>query len=189
MVGWNHVVCDVLLLDSNELIVFSSAAGAETTSSAMAWFMFAIVLHPNVQKRAQAELDTVAGHGRSRPPTFFDFEDLPDICTLVKEVLRWHRVDPVGLPHRTTEDDWYNGYFVPKGTLLVPNVWHLNRDPDMYGPDADHINPSRHLDRDGQLLLAAIADTKKESHVSDGFGRRICVGRHVVHNALSSISR
>ena len=65
MVGWNYVVCDVLLLDSNELIVFSGAAGAETTSSAMAWFMFAIVLHPNVQKRAQAELDTVAGHGRS----------------------------------------------------------------------------------------------------------------------------
>ena len=108
---------------------------------------------------------------------------------MVKEVLRWHRVDPVGLPHRTTEDDWYNGYFVPKGTLLVPNVWHLNRDPDMYGPDADLFNPSRHLDRDGQLLLAAIADTKEESHVSDGFGRRICVGRHVVHNALSSISR
>jgi cytochrome P450 len=157
------------------------AAGAETTSSAMAWFMFAIVLHPDVQKRAQAELDTVVG--RSRPPSFSDFEDLPYIRALVKEVLRWHTVDPVGLPHRTTEDDWYNGYFIPKGTLLVPNVWHLNRDPDIYGPDADLFNPSRHLDRDGQLL-AAIADTKDESHVSYGFGRRICIGRHVANNAL-----
>ena len=181
MVGWNHVVRDIPLLDSNQLIVFSSAAGAETTSSAMAWFMFAIVLHPDVQKRAQAELDTVVG--RSRPPSFSDFEDLPYIRALVKEVLRWHTVDPVGLPHRTTEDDWYNGYFIPKGTLLVPNVWHLNRDPDIYGPDANLFNPSRHLDRDGQLL-AAIADTKDESHVSYGFGRRICIGRHVANNAL-----
>ena len=67
----------------------------------MAWFMFAIVLHPDVQKRAQAELDTVV----SRPPSFSDFEDLPYIRALVKEVLCWHTVDPVGFPHRTTEDD------------------------------------------------------------------------------------
>lgn len=158
-----------------------SVAGAETTSAVMAWFMFAIILHPDVQKQAQAELDGVVG--RSRPPLFSDFEELAYIRALVREVLRWRAVDPVGLPHRSTEDDWYNGYFIPKGTLLVPNVWHLNRDPDIYGPDAAQFNPSRHLDKDGKLL-PALADTKEESHVSYGFGRRICVGRHVANNSL-----
>ncbi|KAN0076706.1 Cytochrome P450 [Tylopilus felleus] len=93
VVGWNHcVVRDIPLLDSNQLIVFSCTAGAETASSAMAWFVFAFVLHPDVQKRAQAELDTVVG--RSRPPSFSDFENLPYIRALVKEVLCWHTVDP-----------------------------------------------------------------------------------------------
>lgn len=109
--------------------------------------------------------------------------ELAYIRALVKEVLRGHTVDPVGLPHRTTEDDWYNGYFIPKGTFLVPNFWHLSRDPDIYGPDADQFNPSRHFDKDGRLP-PALADTKEEGHVSYGFGWRTCVGRHVANNAL-----
>ena len=28
-----------------------------------------------------------------------------------------------GVPHATTEDDVYKGYFIPKGSIVVPNVW------------------------------------------------------------------
>ncbi|KAK7449178.1 hypothetical protein VKT23_013327 [Stygiomarasmius scandens] len=157
------------------------AAGAETTAGAMSWYMLAMLAYPEVQKRAQAELDAVIG--RSRVPTFTDFEHLPYIRALVKEVLRWRPVDPVGLPHRTTEDDWYEGRFIPKGSVLVPNVWCMNRDPEVYGPDAHHFNPARHLDKNGKLAPAT-PNTKDESHVSYGFGRRICVGRNVGNNSL-----
>jgi cytochrome P450 len=153
-----------------------SAAGAETTSAVLAWWMLAMVTYPEVQKRAQAELDAVVG--RSRTPTFADLPHLPYIRAMVKEALRWRPVDPVGLPHLSTEDDWYEGMFIPKGTIVIANVWHLNRDPELYGADAEHFNPARFLD------TPCPPETKEEGHVTYGFGRRVCVGKHVANNSL-----
>ena len=73
----------------------------------MSWWMLAMVAYPETQKRAQAELDSIVG--RDRVPTFSDFEHLPYIRGMVKEALRWHPIDPVGLPHRVIQDDWYKG--------------------------------------------------------------------------------
>ncbi|THU84658.1 cytochrome P450 [Dendrothele bispora CBS 962.96] len=157
------------------------AAGAETTAGVLTWFMLAMIAYPETQKRAQAELDAVIG--RDRIPIFADRDRLPYICAMIKEILRWHPVDPVGLPHCSIEDDWYKGYFIPKGSICIANVWHLNRDPDIYGLDADHFNPSRHLDEKGQIAPGP-PDTKEESHVTYGFGRRLCVGRHVANQSL-----
>ncbi|KAI0066978.1 cytochrome P450 [Artomyces pyxidatus] len=157
------------------------AAGAETTSAVMSWWSLAMLAYPETQKRAQAELDAVVG--RTRMPTFADLPHLPYIRAMVKEALRWRPVDPVGLPHRSIEDDWYEGMFIPAGTICIANVWHLNRDPEIYGADAHHFNPARHLDAKGELAPGP-ADTKEESHVTYGFGRRLCVGRHVANNSL-----
>ncbi len=46
----------------------------------------------------------------------------------------------------------------------MANVWHLNRDPEIYGPDAEHFNPARHLDKNGKLA-PGLADTKEERFV------------------------
>lgn len=89
----------------------------------------------------------------------------------------------VASDNRVAQDDWYNGHFIPAGSIIIANVWHLNRDPDIYGADAAHFNPARHLDDDGQLRVGPV-DTKDEGHVTYGFGRRICVGRHVANNSL-----
>jgi cytochrome P450 len=147
----------------------------------MAWFSLAMLAYPEVQARAQAELDAVVG--RTRLPSFADYPHLPYIRATVKEALRWRPVDPVGLPHRSIEDDWYKGMFIPKGTVCIANVWHLNRDPEIYGEDAAHFNPARHLDADGNIIPGP-PDTKEESHFTYGFGRRLCVGRHVANNSL-----
>lgn len=63
----------------------------------MAWFMLGMVLHPDVQKKAAAELDRVVG--RDRMPTFQDYEYLPYIRALVKEIMRWRGVAPLGTAH------------------------------------------------------------------------------------------
>jgi len=116
-------------------------------------------------------------------PTFADREHLPYISACVREALRWHPVDPIGLLHKSIEDDVYEGYFIPKGTICIANVWGLNRDPDTYGADAHHFNPGRFITKEGELA-DALNDTKDEGHVTFGFGRRICVGRHVATNSL-----
>jgi cytochrome P450 len=158
-----------------------SAPGAETTSAVLAWWILAMVTYPEVQKRAQAELDAVVG--RTRTPTFADLQHLPYIRAMVKEALRWRPVDPVGLPHLSTEDDWYDGMFIPKGTIVIANVWHLNRDPELYGADAAHFNPTRFLDASGNVGPCP-PETKEEGHVTYGFGRRVCLGKHVANNSL-----
>lgn len=53
-----------------------------------------MVLYPEVQKKAQAELDRVIGTGRLPEPS--DKNSLPYIEALVRETLRWHPVVPVG---------------------------------------------------------------------------------------------
>jgi len=54
------------------------------------------------------------------------------------------------------------------------SIRHLNHDPDVYGPDAEDFRPDRHIDKNGKLKPAT-PETKDESHVTYGFGRRCVV--------------
>ena len=74
-------------------------------------------------RRAQAQIDAVVG--RDRLPTFADRDKLSFIEAMVKEVLRWRPVGPIGLPRLTLEDDWYKGYFIPKGSVLSVGLEQL----------------------------------------------------------------
>ena len=96
-------------------------AGAETTSTTLNNFMLGMVLFPEVAKKAQEEIDYVVGSDRL--PNFGDEKQLPYIRALVKEVLRWRPVNKFGMTHATSEDDWYEGYFIPKGTVAVLSWW------------------------------------------------------------------
>ena len=84
-------------------------------------FFLAMVMCPDVQRRAQAELDTVVGS--ERLPDFTDRSRLPYVEAVVKECLRWHNVATLGVPHLSSEDIELNGYFIPKGSSLIPNTW------------------------------------------------------------------
>lgn len=182
MAGWNYVVRICLVQAQSTCKVYpTSAGGVDITATFFAWWTLAMLAYPETQARAQAELDEVVG--RSRPPTFADYSHLPYIRAMVKETLRWRPADPIGMAHQSIEDDWYEGMFIPKGTVCIANVWQLNRDPDIYGKDAAHFNPARHLDVNGQIAPGP-PDTKEESHFTFGFGRRVCVGRHVANNSL-----
>ena len=77
--------------------------------------------HPDVQKKAQAELDAVVGSGRM--PDFSDSESLVYVNAVIKETLRWHTVVPLCVAHSTVADDELHGYFIPKGTVILPNIW------------------------------------------------------------------
>lgn len=71
------------------------AAGSDTTRAALEWWTLAMLLYPDVQKRAQDELDAVVG--RTRAPTFADLPRLPYIRAMVKEVVRWRPVTPLAM--------------------------------------------------------------------------------------------
>jgi len=80
-----------------------------------------MILYPDVQRKAQRELDAVVG--AHRLPEMTDMPHLPYIQALMTEVLRWAPVVPLGVLHTSREDDCYENYHIPKGTWILPNVW------------------------------------------------------------------
>jgi len=144
----------------------------ETTSATLLNFVLHMITHPDVQRRAQEELDRVIG--RDRLPDFEDKESLPYMNALYKEVLRWHPVVPLGAPHRVTADDDYKGMWIPKGSIVFSNIWAMSRNERDYTPDPDAFRPERFLE----------ADVRDPGQYVFGFGRRICPGRYFAENSV-----
>ena len=77
--------------------------------------------YPEVQRKCQAEIDTVVGNDRL--PTLADRDRLPYLNTMLKEVIRWGPTTPLGAPHCIEQDDVHEGYFIPKGSIIMANIW------------------------------------------------------------------
>ncbi|CAE6435078.1 unnamed protein product [Rhizoctonia solani] len=138
-------------------------AGTETSTVTLVWFVLAMALYPEVQAKAQQEIDAVVGSNRL--PTFSDRPNLPYIERLLLEVLRWQPSTPLGAPHICTEDNEYRGYQIPKGAIVLGNIWATTRQEEIYH-DAEIFNPDRFLDPEVPQPLAF------------GWGLRICPGQH-----------
>ncbi|TCD62087.1 hypothetical protein EIP91_007487 [Steccherinum ochraceum] len=151
-------------------------AGADTTTSSAQSFLLAMALFPEVQRKAQAELDRVVGS--ERLPTWHDMKDLTCVRA-VMETLRWMPIAPFGVPHSVTADDVYESYFIPKGVSVIPNEWAMLHNPVDY-PDPEVFNPDRFVGQDGSID----SNVRDPSTIIFGFGRRICPGSHLAVKTL-----
>ncbi|KAH9939661.1 cytochrome P450 [Epithele typhae] len=93
------------------------AGGSETSTATLDVFYLAMASHPEAQVRAQRELEAVVGSDRL--PTASDRHNLPYVTAVMKEVMRWKPVVPLGVAHRSVEEDEYMGYHIPKGTGVI----------------------------------------------------------------------
>ncbi|KAG7085590.1 hypothetical protein E1B28_003141 [Marasmius oreades] len=157
----------------------SFLGGAETTVSAVLSFILAMVLNPRIQARAQKELDEITGSARL--PEFADRENLPYIHAILLETLRWNPVLPLGssaIPHRSVNDDVYEGYLIPGGSAIIANAWAVLRNESLYGPDTANFNPDRFIKQDGKSL------PPNPESIAFGFGRQSCPGRQFALNSV-----
>lgn len=144
-------------------------AGSVTTAAAMMNHIFALVHHPEWHSRIQAEMDATVPE--SRLPDFSDIPRLPTLRATVKESLRWRPVAAGGLPHQSTKDGVYDGYFITKGTNIHPNQWAIHREPSLY-PDPETYNPERWLDSPFPTYKEPLSVYPNLSNFSAfGFGR------------------
>ncbi|KAF9485765.1 cytochrome P450 [Pholiota conissans] len=148
------------------LTIFSGAS--DTIISAFESLFYLLATRPDIQKRGQEEIDRVIG--RERLPEFGDRVSLPYTDAIYRELLRYWPPTPLAIPHCTRADDTYKGYFIPKGTVIFPNVWAMARDEKLYS-DPYEFKPERFIDENGRL----IKDTRILTY---GFGRRICPGKY-----------
>ncbi|KIM50800.1 hypothetical protein SCLCIDRAFT_1225091 [Scleroderma citrinum Foug A] len=161
--SFTSILLDVpSLSEEDEHIIKWSAA---SFYGAVYAFFLAMTLFPEAQKKAQAEIDAVIG--TDRLPTFTDFDSLPFVEAVIKEALRWHAVIPLAF-HCTSEDDIHEGYYIPKGTTVIPNIWFMLHDPRIYS-DPMEFRPER-------FLACRSKDPETDPRtIAFGFGRRICL--------------
>ncbi|KAI0849538.1 O-methylsterigmatocystin oxidoreductase [Daldinia vernicosa] len=146
--------------------------GLDTTVALLSGFFLALVMFPQVQCKAQEEIDRVVGI--ERLPGFQDRDKLPYIEAVVKEAFRWWPSAPLGFPHVVSEDTTYKGHFIPKGATLFPGIWWFCHDPEVY-EEPTVFNPDRYLE-----------PRNEPSPYNEifGYGRRVCPGRHLSDSSV-----
>ncbi|KZT74723.1 cytochrome P450 [Daedalea quercina L-15889] len=149
--------------------------GFETSVATILAFFLAMMCFPEVQKKAQDEIDSVIGNDRL--PSLADLDQLPYVTALFWEVLRWHAVLPLGATHRLTADDVHMGYLIPEGTMVVANIWAMLRDPRLY-TSPEIFNPDRFIPSGGS------EPEYDPRRIGFGFGRRICPGMQLAELSL-----
>ncbi|KAJ3495243.1 hypothetical protein NLG97_g3532 [Lecanicillium saksenae] len=148
------------------------AGGADTTVCVLSAFILAMTMYPDVQRKAQKEIDTVVG--LDRLPGLQDRDQLPYVSAIVKEALRWFPVTPMGVPHSTDDDIHYREYIIPKGSIILFSTWWFQNDLEVYANPAA-FEPERFL-----------APRNEPDPVTTvfGHGRRICPGKEVADMSL-----
>ncbi|KAI0154647.1 cytochrome P450 [Xylariaceae sp. FL1272] len=156
-------------------------AGSETTANILIAFVQAVVIYPEVVRKAQLELDRVCG---DRMPDLNDVPELPYIRACAKETLRWMPGFMLGVPHAVTQDDSYMGYLIPKGATVILNAWAIHNDPKRH-PDPRRFNPDRYInDHQTSIDSATNPDVTKRDHFAFGAGRRRCQGMHIADRSI-----
>ncbi|KAJ4836167.1 hypothetical protein Tsubulata_038337 [Turnera subulata] len=138
-------------------------AGTETTATSLEWAFANLVNHPNVLKKARAELDTQVGQQRLMEES--DFSKLPYLQSIMSENSRLYPVAPLLVPHSSSSDCSIGGYHVPQGAMLFVNAWAIQRDPKLWD-NPTNFSPERFED----------ARTEPYNLFPFGMGRRACPG-------------
>ncbi|XP_064002781.1 cytochrome P450 2K6-like isoform X2 [Pogoniulus pusillus] len=140
-------------------------AGMETTSTTLRWGLLLMAKYPEIQKKVQEEIEEVIG---SNPPRIEHRTQMPYTDAVVHEIQRFANILPMNLPHETTADVTLKGYFIPKGTYIIPLLASVLRDRSQW-EKPDLFYPEHFLDSKGKFV-------RKEAFMPFSAGRRICAG-------------
>ncbi|KAF4606963.1 hypothetical protein EYR38_001018 [Pleurotus pulmonarius] len=164
-------------------------AGTETSASFLHSFVMAMACYPEAQSKAQAEIDQVLGSAQL--PVLEDYGNLPYLNALIKEARNLHRFRPIvpaGVPHVASRDTQYNGFVIPRGSIIFMNTWGIYHNPEFFD-DPDSFKPERYLLSEFGTKPGASTEGLRDS-LPFGAGRRICPGaemasRNIAMNAIN----
>ncbi|KAI1889852.1 hypothetical protein AGOR_G00167190 [Albula goreensis] len=159
-----------LIFSVGELII----AGTETTTNAIRWAMLYMALYPNIQGKVQKEIDQTVGNARQ--PALEDRLQMPYTEAVLHEVLRFCNVVPLGIFRATSGDALVRGYSIPRGTLVITNLYSVHFD-EKYWSQPGVFSPERFLDAHGNF-------TRREAFLPFSLGRRHCLGEQLARMEL-----
>ncbi|WCJ35823.1 cytochrome P450 family 78 subfamily A polypeptide 10 [Euphorbia peplus] len=143
--------------------------GTDTVAILLEWILARMVKHPDIQAKAQSEIETVVGSDRSVSDS--DLPNLPYLRAIVKETLRMHPPGPLLSWARLAIHDTQIGpHFIPAGTTAMVNMWSITHDKQFWS-EPEKFKPERFMEEEisimgSELRLAPF-----------GSGRRVCPGK------------
>uniref|UniRef100_A0A5B6ZMB2 Uncharacterized protein n=1 Tax=Davidia involucrata TaxID=16924 RepID=A0A5B6ZMB2_DAVIN len=149
------------------------AAGTDTSAGTMEWALSLLLNNPEVLKKAQDEIDKQVGQHRLVNES--DIADLPYLRCIINETMRMYPAGPLLLPHESSEECTIGGFRIPRGSMLMINLWAIQNDPKTW-VDPRKFKPERFEGlegvRDGFKLMPF------------GSGRRGCPGEGLAMRML-----
>ncbi|XP_077126906.1 cytochrome P450 2D15-like isoform X2 [Ranitomeya variabilis] len=153
---------ETLLMVISNLFV----AGTDTTSNTLRWSLLMMLLHPHIQKKVHEEIDRVIGS--DRVPTIEDQSKMPYTSAVIHEVQRYGNILPIALLHMTYRNTNIQGFDIPKGITIIPNLTSVLKDKSIWKKPYQFY-PEHFMDSEGNFV-------KNEAFIPFSAGRRICVG-------------
>ncbi|XP_056637719.1 methyl farnesoate epoxidase [Diorhabda sublineata] len=141
-------------------------AGSETTSNTLSFSFLYLILYPDVQKKAQEEIDRVIG--KDRNPSLDDRPKMPYVECIALESLRMFGGRAFTVPHRALRDTYLCGYRIPKDVLVIANLYGNLLGEGCGYDDPEAFKPERFL-KNGKIFLP-------DSFIPFGLGKHRCLG-------------
>ncbi|XP_062406569.1 cytochrome P450 2K1-like [Sardina pilchardus] len=158
---------DTLFHQENLIFCVSNlfSAGTDTTATTLRWGLLLMAKHPHIQKRVHEEIDRVIG--RSQPVLEYR-KNLPYTHAVIHEIQRFANIFPLNLPHITSCDVHFQGFFIRKGTSVIPLLTSVLRDESEW--EKPYLfYPEHFLDDMGHFV-------KRDAFLPFSAGRRVCAG-------------
>ncbi|XP_039182273.1 cytochrome P450 2K6-like [Crotalus tigris] len=140
-------------------------AGVETVSTTLFWALTLMMKYPLIQKKVQDEIINVVGYAQLRAE---HRTKMPYTDAVVHEIQRYADVVPLNLPHETTVDVNFKGYFIPKGIQVIPLLTSVLHDESQWERPHDFY-PEHFLNTEGKFV-------KRDAFMPFSAGRRVCPG-------------
>ncbi|XP_040204201.1 cytochrome P450 2K4-like isoform X2 [Rana temporaria] len=147
------------------LITDLFAAGMDTTSSTLRWGLLLMMKYPEIQKNVQTEIEKVIGSGE---PQVMHRKQMPYTDAVIHEIQRFGNIVPTNIPHATTQDVTFKGFFIPKDTQVIPLLYSVLRDKEHF-EKPEEFYPQHFLDSEGNFV-------KNEAFIPFSAGKRSCAG-------------
>ncbi|KAF2259878.1 cytochrome P450 [Lojkania enalia] len=165
--------------EASSVIGMMALVGIFTVAGPLYYFLVSMIHHPKWQARCQKEIDEMCG---GQMPTLADMPNLPVLRACIKETMRWKPNVPTGVAHECEADDWYRGYFIPKGTRILPLDFAFLRNPTKY-PDPENFRPERWLEPGWPTYQEPLTKFPTiKGMTSFGWGQRQCLGQSLTQD-------
>ncbi|THY66754.1 cytochrome P450 [Aureobasidium pullulans] len=167
--------------EASSVLGMLALVGIFTVAGPLNYFLVAMVHNPEWLQKVQKEIDEQL---EGRMPSIEDFPKLPTLRACIKESMRWRPNVPTGVAHEAEQDDYYRGYFIPKGVRILPLDYAFLLNPVKY-PDPENYRPERWLEAGWPTFQEPLTQHPNiKGMTSFGFGQRQCLGMSLTQDEL-----